>query len=847
MRGNRKICAYLLLTFLFSLCPFQMVGAGAATAAEATPWDGSTTTQPQLDDDGVYLISTGAELAWIAKMVAEDNATYGAASYRQTADIDLGGKAWTPIGTIPEENNGSDLLSLSFKGAYDGGGYTISGLAMSGEARLTGFFGAVVDPEALLVPTRAQAVGGGVISNVHLRDVSISLASTASGITYVGGLVGVNFYGTMENCSVTGSVEVESTGVRSQVYAGGLIGGSAYGTIAGCFSVTEVRASSTGRVYAGGLAGSNNGVLRGCFATGDVHAESSGDEETACAGGLVGISNGGAEFCLAKGDVYATSAGADEVDVYAGGFIGHVETDDAIFGSAATGNVYAKTTDGNETVQAYAGGFAGLLMKGTISESFATGNVSAEVGEVASFPYAGGFIGDNKSVVKNCFATGNALAKKTDNTDIVADYAYAGGFAGRSSDGSTIETSYAYGTVEALTQKFALAGGFAGFFHSAAAITDCFWFGTTTINTTLPPVGYTTGSVSIASLDVAAFTDPAKFTNWDFTDVWTHSEINGKARPHLLAFVDAAGVISGDMACVMPDMIAIAPGETRELRLSAMGWEASADNVGTTADLSAYGLTLTQHETSPDVLILTALANAEPASRDVAVTFEVNSIAQTARAIEVVVTAPADGDLSDPSNPSDFQTVYDGLSDDQKLKLRDGANLILDGAVNPSDLGTISVDETLTLDVWFVLSNDQGSWDIDPSYDGKIMTASIYEGENDLVLGIGEVWDPSGTLSAYETVSDDVTNGLAQFVFGKPDGENALSISRGKALAEGPHFVAVYDDTGKLVLDPMTVTVGDTQKLPVHSSSGVGCDAGYAAFGIFGLLPLLPLIVKRRR
>ena len=91
---------------------FSVVCVGGVCGADV--WDGVAKTEPS-KVNGVYQISTGAELAYVAERVNAGDSSYVSASYNLTANIDLGGHKWTPIGTY-----------YDFEGIFDGQWYSIS-------------------------------------------------------------------------------------------------------------------------------------------------------------------------------------------------------------------------------------------------------------------------------------------------------------------------------------------------------------------------------------------------------------------------------------------------------------------------------------------------------------------------------------------------------------------------------------------------------------------------------------------------------------------------------------------------------------------------------------------------
>ena len=206
-----------------------------------------------------------------------------------TADIDLTGKNWTPIGTDYDN---------SYKGTFDGGGHTITGLTFTTNDEYAGLFGWL---------NRA-----GTVKNVVMEGVQITSHQIYGGS--IGGVVGYS-WGTIENCSVSGSVS-------GTVYVGGVVGAQIGGSITGCSSSATVK----GTVDVGGVAGqtNSNATMTACYATGNVTLEIA-SQNNIDVGGAVGF-NGGSRIlaCYATGNV--TSTGSSTVNVYIGGFCGYNST-----------------------------------------------------------------------------------------------------------------------------------------------------------------------------------------------------------------------------------------------------------------------------------------------------------------------------------------------------------------------------------------------------------------------------------------------------------------------------------------------------------------------------------------
>ena len=201
-------------------------------------------------------------------------------------DIDLTGKDWTPIGTDYDN---------SYKGTFDGGGHTITGLTFTTNDEYAGLFGWL---------NRA-----GTVKNVVMEGVQITSNQIYGGS--IGGVVGYS-WGTIENCSVSGSVS-------GTVYVGGVVGAQIGGSITGCSSSATVK----GMVDVGGVAGQTNSsaTLTACYATGNVIIEM--DPKKNIAGGsLVGMNAGSSLLaCYATGNV--TSTGSSTGYMHIGGFLGN--------------------------------------------------------------------------------------------------------------------------------------------------------------------------------------------------------------------------------------------------------------------------------------------------------------------------------------------------------------------------------------------------------------------------------------------------------------------------------------------------------------------------------------------
>lgn len=237
-----------------------------------------------IESNGSYTVTSADGLLNVAELV---NGGKTDINITLTADIDLTGKDWTPIGTDYDN---------SYKGTFDGGGHTIKGLTVTTNDQFVGLFG-YLDK-------------AGTVKNVVMEGIQITSNHVLmSGNT--GGVVGYS-WGTIENCSVSGNVS-------GTVYVGGVVGVQIGGSITGCSSSATVK----GTVDVGGVAGQTNSsaTLTACYATGNVTIEINPAKNIA-GGSLVGMNAGSSLLaCYATGNV--TSTGSSTGKVHIGGFLGN--------------------------------------------------------------------------------------------------------------------------------------------------------------------------------------------------------------------------------------------------------------------------------------------------------------------------------------------------------------------------------------------------------------------------------------------------------------------------------------------------------------------------------------------
>lgn len=198
----------------------------------ADPWDGTTKTEPQKDDNGVYLIGTAAELAWFA-------ATDGKSSAKLTADIELAGYDWTPL--------------KKFYGTFDGQGHVIRNLYINSTSYPAGLIG--------------YLQGGASVTRLGITG---SVTCTARSNAQAGGIAGYMY----DKASITQCWS--AVNVTSNKHAGGIAGYTATGAvITDCYATGTIRSSAANECYLGGICGSGfsntaGATLTNCYSVGKV-------------------------------------------------------------------------------------------------------------------------------------------------------------------------------------------------------------------------------------------------------------------------------------------------------------------------------------------------------------------------------------------------------------------------------------------------------------------------------------------------------------------------------------------------------------------------------------------------
>lgn len=211
----RKRIASLLL--ILALC-FTLLPT-AAFAAETPSFGGGTGTQKD-----PWLIASQEDLIALAEFLNSGNAeqfdaeTAGIGNchgyyFKQTADIDLTGVTWEPIGYSG---------NYYFAGNYNGGGHSITNAVSTGK----------VDPDGFATAGIFGWVAFGSVENLHVKNANF-VATGQNNYSYVGGIAGVCYGSSIKNCSVVNS-SLESKRNNNNNCAGSIVGYSTGGTFEKC-------------------------------------------------------------------------------------------------------------------------------------------------------------------------------------------------------------------------------------------------------------------------------------------------------------------------------------------------------------------------------------------------------------------------------------------------------------------------------------------------------------------------------------------------------------------------------------------------------------------------------------
>ncbi|WP_051544882.1 FMN-binding protein [Butyrivibrio sp. MC2021] len=254
-----------------------------------------------------YLVANEEQLRYVAEAICEDE-TWEGKYFRQTADIVLSDKEWKPIGfAIKAKIKGDPVLysAYPFRGSFDGGNYTITGLkigertnpASQYTAAMFGFTGGDYESNLLFGDDTLKVE----LKNINLRDIYINNEVLYD--TYTAGLVGTGQNGVfIDNCSVTGKISVKADDIASR--GAGLAASMLRGAVTNSWTdVTISAVTEEGDVYAGGMFGVTNRItVANCYTLGDVYGTANTNNKVHI-GGFTGMAGAFQYNCYAMGNV----------------------------------------------------------------------------------------------------------------------------------------------------------------------------------------------------------------------------------------------------------------------------------------------------------------------------------------------------------------------------------------------------------------------------------------------------------------------------------------------------------------------------------------------------------------
>lgn len=377
-----------------------------------------------------YLIGDKYQMQAMHDLMEADATTY----FKMVDDVDLEGIDWEPLNLVDDSWS---------KGIYfDGADHTIYNLSSNAETYDYPSFAGILNGTVCNVTfdkANVQCAGkkGGVIAgyfghknkaleghciNVVIKNSVVNSEAMAGVFAAQGDNVG-----TLSECSVV-NTSITSTGARVGGFIGSLVQAD---KISDC-TASEVEISAG--QYAGGLIGNvADGTLTDCSASGSVTSSSSH------VGGLIGNMEAGTlTGCSANVVVTAAS-------YYSGGLVGYATTA-TLADCHATGKVVS-----NKTNYARTGGLIGEIHGGSVTKSYATGNVEYKGA------YGGGLIGviNGNFIVTKSYATGEVYQTNAKN--------YHGGLIGFLESGSEVVISNCYSTGAVRNPGNNYCGGFIGY------------------------------------------------------------------------------------------------------------------------------------------------------------------------------------------------------------------------------------------------------------------------------------------------------------------------------------------------------------------------------------------------
>ena len=383
---KRITSMFLVLLMVLSLMPATVQASpafsGSGSGTEADP----------------YLIATAQELVEFRDEVnASTNKSTSKLCAKLTANIDLEGQEWTPIGQYKSYSE-----NVTYGGTFDGNGHTISGLSINASTAYQGLFG---------------YVKGGEIKDLTVAG-SVKTSTTSSANS--AGIVGYGYPVTMENCVNRADVTATENG-----YVAGVVAytGSTGSSINGCSNQGEIRGNGG---YIGGIVGSGSGTtIKSCLNSGSITSTKESGSYPYCIGGIAGNISGATSVIERSGNTGDISSTIKRTGGIAGVVSGTVKS---CFNTGKINGIYST------------GGIAGSIASSStkITDCYNWGNITCNAPTATlsdtNAKGVGGIVGDpsstsyKDSVLENCYNAGSIV-----NNDSVTEEIVFGGVVGSSS------------------------------------------------------------------------------------------------------------------------------------------------------------------------------------------------------------------------------------------------------------------------------------------------------------------------------------------------------------------------------------------------------------------------------
>ncbi len=371
-----------------------ILSSAVFSSGETLPFDGKGTKADP------YIISCAANLRYLRDAVNAGN-SFGGKYFRQTADVDLGGEEWTPIG----------LQGHPFSGNYDGGGYRVQGLRITVGREQNGLFGIITSYKGNLCTVANLTVEG----EINLSSLSTA-ADRAGGLCGTAGLT-VQAAGKTTLAGVISCVNITINASSGEPRVGGIAGYAGNAQIENCENSGNISINLEKAARTGGIAGQTSGVtIARCRNSGKINVRS---QAATYVGGVTGIYSyldfysSSISLCVNSGEIISRSSSNAS---YAAGILGQGYSSGSDVNLAITkcvnrGKITAVTESGSKL--SYAGGIVAYCSKKNFTVDGCVNTNPDVSGTAPSGTRSGGIFGvfnlpsaESSIVCRNCMTVG---------------------------------------------------------------------------------------------------------------------------------------------------------------------------------------------------------------------------------------------------------------------------------------------------------------------------------------------------------------------------------------------------------------------------------------------------------